>query len=110
MRVVLLAGVFALAVVAGAGLNGQEPKKGDAKAEPKAKGQLPTYWGQLGLSAEQKDKIYRLQAKYNDDIDKLEAQIKDLKAKRDKERLDLLTAEQKKSLEDIVKKKTGGGQ
>lgn len=115
MRSALLSGLFALAFVFtvgfGSGSNGQEPKqkpKDPPKVEPKAKGQLPMNWGQLGLSAEQKDKVYKLQAKYNADIDKLETEIKELKAKLAKERLDILTADQKKNLEEIIKKKSGG--
>ena len=110
MRSALMAGLFSLAFVFTVGFggsNGQEPKQ-PPKAEPKAKGQLPMYWGQLGLSAEQKDKVYKLQAKYNADIDKLEEEIKTLKAKLAKERLDLLSADQKKNLEEIIKKKSGG--
>jgi Spy/CpxP family protein refolding chaperone len=110
MRYALLVGVFALAFVGTVGLggsNGQEPKQ-PPKVEPKAKGSLPQGWGPLGLSADQKEKVYKVQAKYNDQIDKLEAEIKDLKAKMSKERLEILTAEQKKNLEDILKKKAGG--
>ena len=121
MRSALLVGVFALAFLVTAGLSGQDPKgdpKGkDAKAEPKVepkgkeakgKGQLPQNWSQLGLTADQKDKVYKLQGKYNADIDKLDAEIKEMKAKLTKERFEILTAEQKKALEDILKKKSGG--
>ena len=52
--------------------------------------------------------MYKVQAKYNTDIDKLEAEIKEFKAKLTKERFEILTAEQKKALEDILKKKSGG--
>ena len=117
MRYVLLVGVFALAFLATAGLSGQDPKgdpKGkEAKADPKGKeakgkGQLPQNWSQIGLTADQKDKVYKLQAKYAADIDKLDAEIKEFKAKLTKERFEILTAEQKKALEDILKKKSGG--
>lgn len=87
--------------------DGKDPKKDDQPA--KAKGMLPTYWGQLGLSDEQKQKVYKVQAKYNDEIEKLEAKIQELKDKRDKERFDLLSADQKKRLEAIIKEKSGGG-
>lgn len=111
MRSALMVGLFALAFVVTVGLDsgthGQEPKQ-PPKVEPKAKGQLPMNWGALGLSADQKDKVYKLQAKYNADIDKLEEEIKTLKAKLAKERLDILTADQKKNLEEIIKKKSGG--
>ena len=99
-------------------LVGQEPKtgttkdgKGDTKAEPKveakAKGQLPPNWKQLGLTDEQTQKVYRIQQKYNEDIDKLEVQIKEMKSKMQKERSEVLTAEQKKRLEEILKTKSG---
>ena len=121
MRSALLVGVFALAFLVTAGLSGQDPKgdpkgkdaKTDPKVEPKGKeakgkGQLPQNWSQLGLTADQKDKVYKLQGKYNADIDKLDAEIKEMKAKLTKERFEILTAEQKKALEDILKKKSGG--
>ena len=82
-----------------------DPKKDDKKAT----GQLPTYWKQLGLTDEQVQKVYKVQNKYNDEIDTLEAKIKELKEKMTKERLDVLTAEQKKRLEDILKEKAGTG-
>ena len=87
--------------------DGKDPKKEDPPA--KAKGMLPTYWGQLKLSEEQKQKVYKVQTKYGDEIEKLEAKIQELKDKRDKERFDLLSADQKKRLEDIIKSKAGGG-
>ena len=113
-------------VIVGA-LVGQEPKPGETKAaktgdakvdpkakvgdvkgvEPKAKGQLPQNWKQLGLTDKQIQDVYKVQAKYNEDIDKLEAQIKDFKAKMSKERSEILTPEQKKRLEEILKSKSG---
>ena len=84
----------------------EEPKKADPK---KATGQLPMNWKALGLTDEQVQKVYKLQAKYNDDIDGLEAKIKELKDKMQKERLEVLTADQKKRLEDILKEKSGTG-
>ncbi len=105
---------FLVAFLAVGMLVGQEPKPGetkgakvDPKAETKAKGQLPQNWKQLGLSDDQTQKVYKIQAKYNDDIDKLEAQIKDMKAKMSKERGEVLTPEQKKRLEEILKTKSG---
>ena len=81
--------------------------KTDPKAETKAKGQLPQNWKQLGLTDDQTQKVYKVQTKYNEDIDKLKAQIEELKAKMTKERNEVLTAEQKKRLEDILKAKSG---
>lgn len=90
----------------------EDTKKEDTKKEPttktKAKGQLPQNWGQLGLTDEQKQSVYRLQGKYNEEIDVLEAKIKELKSKMSEERSKILTAEQKKRLEEILKAKSGG--
>jgi hypothetical protein len=95
----LACGVF---LVSGGSL-GQEKKKDDKKDPPsKVKGMLPQYWGKLGLSDEQKQNVYRIQGKYNEEIDKLEAKIKDLKAARDKEARAVLTADQRKRLEEIL--------
>lgn len=99
--------IAVLAVAFGATASFAQEAKKDEKPAEKAKGQLPTYWKQLGLSEEQVQKVYKLQAKYNDEIDKLEDQIKALKEKMAKERSGLLTAEQKKRLEDIIKEKVG---
>ena len=111
-RLCLCALVGGLLALSG-GLAGQEPKKEPQKTtkvqEPKrddqpakVKGVLPPNWGKLGLSTDQRQTIYRIQGKYNDEIDKLEAKIKELKATRDKEMKAVLTAAQKKRLEDIL--------
>ena len=86
------------------GLVGQEPKKDVKKDEPstKFKGQLPQNWKKLGLTDEQVQTVYKIQSKHNEEIDKLEAKIKEHKAARDKELKTVLTAEQKKRLEDIL--------
>src|SRR5438067_1753396 len=93
---ILIVGLLALTGGA-AELVGQEKKD-----EPtgKVKGQLPQGWGKIGLTDEQKQKVYRIQAKYNEQIDKLEAQIKELKEKRDQDRYEILTADQKKRLKE----------
>ena len=67
----------------------------------------PPNWRLLGLTDEQTQKVYKLQTKYNEEIDTLEAKIKELKDKLKKEQLTVLTAEQKKRLEDILKEKAG---
>ena len=95
----------------------KEEKKDEAKDAPKAKevkepaakskGQLPQNWSQLGLTDVQKQSIYKLQGKYNEESDKLELQIKEMKAKMTEERSKILTAEQKKRLEEILKAKAG---
>lgn len=88
-----------------------DPKKDDTKKEDpkKVSGQLPMYWRMLGLTDDQVQKVYKVQAKYGDEIDTLEAKIKELKDKMVKERSEVLTADQKKRLEEILKEKAGTG-
>lgn len=108
--------LLGFALLAGAGNSaGQDKAKKPDDPAPKAdksdkadvKGYLPPYWKQLGLTDEQRLKVQKLNGRYGVEIDKLEQQIKDLKAKRDKERLEVLTADQKKRLEAIIKEKAG---
>jgi Spy/CpxP family protein refolding chaperone len=87
-----------------------DPGKSEEAKAAKAKGYLPAYWKDLGLSDEQKQQVYTIQNKYGEEVDKLEAQIKDVKAKMAKERLKVLTASQKKKLEDVVKEKVGSSE
>jgi Spy/CpxP family protein refolding chaperone len=110
MLVFLLSGLL---VLSADGLVGQEAKKKDdpkatTKDEPtgKVKGFLPQNWGKLGLSGDQKQQVYKIQAKYNTEIDQLDAKIKELRAARDKEMRTVLTPDQKRRLEEIV---TGKG-
>ena len=86
-----------------------EPAKAKDAKEPaaKSKGQLPQNWSQLGLTDLQKQGIYKLQGKFNEESDKLELQIKEMKAKMSEERSKILTADQKKRLEEILKAKAG---
>lgn len=111
-RASLLTLVTALVVLSG-GLVGQDPKKDEKKTDDKkvekkdepagkVKGVLPPNWKKIGLTEAQVQDIYKVQGKYNDEIDKLESKIKELKATRDKEMKAVLTAEQKKRLDDIL--------
>lgn len=60
---------------------------------------LPNYFGQIGISDRQREKIYGLQAQYNTRIDVLQAQIDELKAQRDANIEAVLTDAQKRLLE-----------
>lgn len=112
-RASCLALVTALVVMSG-GSVGQDPKKDDKKpAElPKVdkqdtpparvKGQLPPNWKKVGLTDDQIQQIYRIQNKHDDEIDKLQTKIDDLKSARIRDARAVLTAEQKKRLEDIL--------
>jgi hypothetical protein len=98
-------GVMALVVAlfAGGWLMGDDPKGKDDKDPPaKIKGTLPKYWKKLGLSEEQVQKVYKIQADYQAKIAELdrkkEALIKEEKAEREK----ILTEAQKALLKEII--------
>jgi hypothetical protein len=72
-----------------------------------AKGMLPQGWGKLGLSDEQKTKIYEIQNKAKAEVEKLEKQIAEVKDKEKKDRLAVLTADQKAKLKEMADSKLG---
>lgn len=69
------------------------------------RGVLPANWKMLGLSDEQKQQVYKVQANYRPKIEELEGQIRDLKAKEKKDLEALLTPAQKDRLREILKDK-----
>ena len=72
------------------------------KTPAKIKGQLPPGWGDLGLSAAQKEEVYKVNAEYRDKIEKLTEEINKLRAEQNKKRLAVLTDDQRKKLRDTV--------
>jgi hypothetical protein len=93
----LLAPLIGTLVLFGGMLVAQEKKD-----PPKIRGQLPRGYGKLGLSDEQRQKIYKIQADYDDKIDALEIQLQTLKAQRQKAIDTVLTAEQRKTLRKMI--------
>jgi len=91
-------GLFALLLVTGSLVVAQEKTKG--------KGQLPPNWSKLGLSDEQKSKIYSIRADYKGKIEALEAQVKQLKEQEGSELAKILTQPQKDRLKEIVAAKS----
>lgn len=73
-----------------------------AKVARKSAGRLPSHYGKLGVSSEQRAKIYGVQATYKKQIADLQAQIDALKTKQNTEVQAVLTAEQKKKLDEIL--------
>lgn len=59
---------------------------------------LPRYYGQLGLSDAQREKIYGIQRRHAENITKLQKQLSDAKALRETETQQVLTPEQKQKL------------
>lgn len=85
--------------------NGQEKEAAQAapaKVAKKPSGRLPAQYGKLGLSDEQRYEIYGVQATYKKQIDELEKQIDSLKAKQKTEVEAVLTADQKKKLDELL--------
>lgn len=101
-RVVVGLVVFG-AALAGFGSTGgtfAQEKKDDPPT--KLRGMLPNGWRQLGLSADQVQDIYRVQAKYRAQIDDLEAQIEKLKQQQKLEMFKILSDRQKARLREIA--------
>ncbi len=99
-------GVVVVALLAGGWLLGDDTKKtDDTKDTVKVRGQLPQNWGKLGLTDEQKQKIYKVQNDIGAKIDKLEQQIADLKKDQKTEMEKVLTDAQKKRLKEILAEK-----
>jgi Spy/CpxP family protein refolding chaperone len=109
------AGLAAVLLIAAASLNAQEPK---AKSKPAAKGdparRVPDYFGQIGLTAEQRESIYKIQGTHQARIDELEKEIDDIRAKSLSECEAVLTDTQKQMLEqrrkDAAAKKKGSAE
>jgi Spy/CpxP family protein refolding chaperone len=96
-------GMLVLILLVGGGLSGQDKSGSDKKDTPgKARGTLPQYWKQLGLSEEQRQKIYATQNKYQVQIDQLSQQIQELRKHRQSELEKILTDEQKARLRKIL--------
>lgn len=75
-------------------------EKGDAAKKAARSGdRLPANYAKIGVSDEQRKKIYEIQGKYDDQIASLQKQIADLRAKESSEVEGVLTPEQKKALQ-----------
>ena len=76
-RVRLLVIAVALLVVGSPWVTGQDAgrSKDSREPAPKMRGQLPPNWGKLGLSDEQKQKVYEAQNKHRAKIEALQKQI-----------------------------------
>ena len=101
-------------------------ESGKAQVETKAKKaakrafdptrRVPDYFGQLGLSDDQKESIYQIRAKHQPRIDELEKQLDDLRAQMVRDCESVLTETQKKMLverranaaESRARKNSGG--
>jgi TolA-binding protein len=85
LRVFLL--LFALVGLCSPWVEGQD-KPRDREPAPRMRGQLPQNWGKLGLTDEQKQKVYKVQNEFRPKIEALQRQISEL---RDQERKEFQT-------------------
>lgn len=77
-------------------------EKGEgAKKAVKSGDRLPANYAKIGVSEEQRKKIYEIQGKYDDQISVLQKQLADLRAKEKAEVEAVLTPEQKKTLQSV---------
>jgi TolA-binding protein len=99
-----LAVTCSLALFLGAGwLMGQDGKStsDDTPSQAKVKGALPTYYGRLGLTDEQKQKVYKIHQSYKSKIDALKDQIADLSNQQQVELLKVLNDTQRTHLREL---------
>ncbi len=87
-------------------LAAQEPAKADDAAKPAAakkavdpSRRVPPFFGQIGLSPEQKEEIYKVRGKHQEKIDALEKQIATIRGEMMAECESKLTDTQKQALE-----------
>jgi hypothetical protein len=103
----LLLGVVAVVLLAGGWSLGDDKKTDDKKPDEKKdtpatlRGQLPANYKKLGLSDEQKQKIYKIQGEYRTKILELSEQIKKLTADERAEYMKVLTDAQKARLKEL---------
>jgi hypothetical protein len=78
----------------------------DAKKDPPSvKRTLPPGFNKLGLSEQQKQKVFATRAEYRTKIDELRKQIQDLEAKERGELQTILTDAQKARLKEVLAEK-----
>ena len=116
LPIVALSGAALLALIVQSGRSGdQVPSESapvvalnlQAEEQPAARRRvrLPNNYAQLGLSEEQRQRIYALQAEYGKKIEDLEAQLAALREKRNQECEAVLTDVQRKKLAEILKER-----
>lgn len=103
-RVRMLIVLVALVGLCTTWAGGQEKAK-EKEASAKMRGQLPQNWGRLGLTDEQKQRVYKIQNEYGTKIDALQKQIEELRTKMREERDNVLTDAQRARLREIASSK-----
>jgi hypothetical protein len=102
-RIRVMLAVLMVGVIVASGSFGDDKK--DDKTPVKVKGTLPANWSKLGLSDEQKQKVYAAQTEVRGKIADLEAKIKELKKHEREEIEKVLTDAQKARLKELLLEK-----
>jgi hypothetical protein len=109
----VFAALMGVLLLFGGVLLAQDAKKGqdqDAKkVQERLRGQLPAGYGKLGLSDDQRQRIYKIQSAYDTKIGALEEQLRKLRADQKREIDSVLTADQLKLMRKILEEKLPGG-
>lgn len=79
-----------------------EPETAPETTRKKPRGRVPNHYGKLGLTNDQKEKIYAIQANYRDQINALQEQINELQQEEASEIYLVLSDVQKESLRKIL--------
>lgn len=74
----------------------EEAPKENARKPPR--GRVPNGFGKIGISEQQKEEIYEIQARYRDQVDALLVQLEELKSQEAEEIVNILTDDQKEAL------------
>jgi len=74
-------------------------------APPDVTHRVPSGYAKLGLTDQQKEKLYKIQAEYSTKIQNLEKQVSDLRDRRQEEFESVLTAPQKRLLAEAAQQK-----
>ncbi len=79
----------------------EQPGAESQSSETKPRGRLPNHFGKLGISEEQRTRIYSIQADYDERIDELLSQIEELVTTRDADIDAVLTEGQRARLREL---------
>jgi hypothetical protein len=88
-------------------LVGAQSALGDDKKEPapRSRGVLPAMWSKLGLTDEQKQRLYATQSEYTAKIEDLRRQMRKLQREERMELEKVLTDAQKARLKELITEK-----
>ena len=102
-RTVLLAVALVLSFLAGGWLlSGVTTRAADDEIKPKLRGTLYKQWKELGLTDEQKQQVYKIQADYKVKIEELGRRIAALKKEERAKAEAVLTPAQKARLKELL--------